>query len=153
MAKTSYPNQDMVTIHKEPHDGFFLQVGKDEWMSAYADLTPGTFGLYLYLCGNQNGFRMGLSSIAVQNALGYSDSTYRRAKKELKEKGYLVVEGSSEHVLEFYPTPQCAQSKMSAAAAPVTADLHASAAPKQVEVSPRFPSSRPVVESPYGWQD
>ena len=34
MAKTSYPNQDMVTIHKERYDANFLQVGIDEWTTA-----------------------------------------------------------------------------------------------------------------------
>ena len=52
MAKTSYPNQDMVTIHKERYDGNFLQVSIDEWTTAFTTLKPGTFGLYLYLCGN-----------------------------------------------------------------------------------------------------
>ena len=87
MAKTSYPNQDMVTIHKECYDGNFLQVSIDGWTTAFSTLKPGSFGLYLYLCGNMDGYHLALSSAAVQRALGYSDSTYRRAKKELIEKG------------------------------------------------------------------
>ena len=96
---------------------------------------------------------MGLSPVAIYNALGYSASTYQRAKNQLKEKGYLVVEGSSDHVLGFYPTPQCAPSKMTAAAAPATSDSHAPAHPQPKDYPRRFPSFRPVVESPYGWED
>ena len=80
MAQITFPNQDKVTIHKERYDGNFLQVSIDEWTTAFTTLKPGTFGLYLYLCGNKEGFNLALSSAAVQRALGYSDSTYRRAK-------------------------------------------------------------------------
>lgn len=52
-----------------------------------------------------NGFHLGLSSVAVQRALGISDSTYRRAKKALVDAGYLI-EGRNAHDYHFYPTPQ-----------------------------------------------
>lgn len=154
MAKTSYPNQDMVTIHKERYDANFLQVGIDEWTTAFNTLKPGTFGLYLYLCGNMNGFNLALSSAAVQRALGYSDSTYRRAKKELIEKGYLIVSERSHHAMDFFPTPPVMDaSKTTAAAAPVTSDLRAPATLQQEEYLPRFPSSQYVTVSEYDWVD
>jgi len=154
MAKTSYPNQDMVTIHKERYDANFLQVGIDEWTTAFNTLKPGSFGLYLYLCGNKEGYRLALSSAAVQHALGYSDSTYRRAKKELIEKGYLVVSERSPHVMDFFPTPPImATPKTSSAAAPVTSDLCAPAIPQQERPLPRFPSSQYVTVSEYDWVD
>lgn len=102
---TSFPNQMFITIHKEPCVHGFLQVNKSDWMEAYSTLNRGAFGLYLYLCGNMNGFHLGLSSVAVQRALGISDSTYRRAKKALVDAGYLV-EGRNAHDYHFYPTPQ-----------------------------------------------
>ena len=71
----TYPHQKLVTIHKEKYHQEFLQVGKDEWMTAYAKLPRGAFGLYLYLCGNMDGYRLGLSSAALQQALDISDST------------------------------------------------------------------------------
>lgn len=74
-------------------------------MEAYSTLNRGAFGLYLYLCGNKNGFHLGLSSAAVQKALGISDSTYRRAKKALIQAGYLI-EGRNTHDYHFYPTPR-----------------------------------------------
>ena len=153
MAKTSYPNQDMVTIHKERYDANFLQVGIDEWTTAFNTLKPGSFGLYLYLCGNKEGYRLALSSAAVQHALGYSDSTYRCAKKELIEKGYLVVSERSHHVMDFFPTPPVMNAPEMTAAAPVTSELRASAAPQQEHPLPRFPSSRYVTATEYDWVD
>jgi len=153
MAKTSYPNQDMVTIHKEHYDANFLQVGIDEWTTAFNTLKPGTFGLYLYLCGNMDGYHLALSSVAVQRTLGYSDSTYRCAKKELIEKGYLVVSERSHHVMDFFPTPPVMNAPEMTAAAPVTSELRASAAPQQEHPLPRFPSSRYVTATEYDWVD
>ena len=154
MAKTSYPNQDMVTIHKERYDGNFLQVSIDEWTTAFNTLKPGSFGLYLYLCGNMDGYHLALSSAAVQHALGYSDSTYRRAKKELIEKGYLVVSERSPHVMDFFPTPPVMNApEMTATAAPVTSELCVSAAPQHERPLPRFPPSQYVTVSEYDWVD
>lgn len=120
----TYANQKTVTIHKEKYHQDFLQVGKDEWMAAYDKLPRGAFGLYLYLCGNMNGYRLGLSSAAVQDALGVSDSTYRRAIESLLEEGYLIQDGNNKN-LHFYPKPQPTtyvkkQSKTKMAAAPET---------------------------------
>lgn len=153
MVQITFPNQDKVTIHKERYDANFLQVGIDEWMTAFNNLKPGTFGLYLYLCGNMDGFNLALSSVAVQHALGYSDSTYRRAKKELIEKGYLIVSEHSSHVMDFFPTPPVMNAPEMTAAAPVTSDPHAPADPQQERPLPRFPSSQYVTVSEYDWVD
>ena len=154
MAQISFPNQDKVTIHKEHYDANFLQVGIDEWMTAYNNLKPGTFGLYLYLCGNKEGFHLALSSAAVQHALGYSDSTYRRAKKELIDKGYLIVSERSSHIMDFFPTPPIMESsEMTAAVATVTTESNASAHPQQERPLRRFPSSRYVTATEYDWVD
>lgn len=151
MSKVSFPNQDMITIHKERYTENFLQVGKEEWMKAYANLKPGSFGLYLYLCGNMDGYRLALSSAAVQHALGYSDSTYRRAKKELKEKGYLVAAESSKRALHFFPTPPIMESsEMTAAAAPDTcAPAHEPLPENTDEPDDSFLSYS--YDSSYGW--
>lgn len=102
---TTYPNQKTVTVHKPKYDQDFTQVAKSEWMEAYANLTPSAFGLYLYCCGNMDGYRFGLSSRAIQVALNYSDSSYRRAVEDLLTAGYFIQK-SSEKTLHFYTTPQ-----------------------------------------------
>lgn len=150
MSKITFPNQDQVTIHKERYDGNFLQVSIDEWTTAFITLKPGTFGLYLYLCGNMDGFNLALSSVAVQRALGYSDSTYRRAKKELIEKGYLIVSDSSHHVMDFFPTPPIMESSEMTAAAPETcAPAHEPLPESTDEPDDSFLSYS--YDSGYGW--
>ena len=69
-------------------------------------LPRSSFGLYLYLCGNQNGFHLSLSSVAVQQALGISDSSYRRAVEDLLAAGYLIMRNNNERTLDFYTSPQ-----------------------------------------------
>ena len=104
-AMNTYPNQKTVTVHKPKYEQDFTQVGKSEWMEAFANLTPSAFGLYLYCCGNMDGYRFGLSSRAIQVALNYSDSSYRRAVEDLLTAGYFIQK-SSEKTLHFYTTPQ-----------------------------------------------
>lgn len=94
-------------------------------MTAFDKLPRGAFGLYLYLCGNMNNYRLGLSSAAIQQALNVSDSTYRRAIESLLEEGYLIQEGNNKN-LHFYTKPQPTDyvkksAKTKTAAAPTTA--------------------------------
>ena len=84
----------------------FLQVSIDEWQEAFMTLPRSSFGLYLYLCGNQNGYPLSLSSVAVQQALGISDSSYRRAVEDLLAAGYLIMRNDNKHTMDFYTTPQ-----------------------------------------------
>ena len=44
--------------------------------------------------------------MAVQHALGVSDSSYRRAVEDLLEAGYLIARNDNEHTLDFYTSPQ-----------------------------------------------
>ena len=65
-----------------------------------------SLGLYLYLCGNQDGFPLALSSADVQKRLGISDSSYRRAVEDLLAAGYLITRNDNKHTMDFYTTPQ-----------------------------------------------
>ena len=102
----TYPNQKTITIHKDPVKENFLQVNICEWQEAFATLPRISFGLYLYLCGNQDKFHLALSSVDVQKSLGVSDSSYRRAFEDLLAAGYLIMRNGNEHTLDFYTTPQ-----------------------------------------------
>lgn len=103
----SYPNQRIVTIHKPKYEANFLQVSISEWQEAYVRLErKGSFGLYLYLCSNMDGFPLALSSADIQKCLHVSDSTYRRAVEDLLGEGYLIQRNGNEHTLDFYTTPQ-----------------------------------------------
>ena len=98
----SFPNQRTVTIHKPAYNRDFVQVDIDDWQKAYATLTRSGFGLYLYCCGNKDGYKLELSSAAIQNALHISDSSYRRAVEELLERGYFIPKNKTNTKFDFF---------------------------------------------------
>ena len=102
----SYPNQSTITIHKPKYERDFLQVSIDEWQVAFATLPRISFGLYLYLCGNQDNYRFALSSVDVQRSLGVSDSSYRRAVEDLLAAGYLMMRNGKKNTMDFFTSPQ-----------------------------------------------
>ena len=104
MAK--YANQKTIIINKKKYDKNFLQIGIDEWQEAYKKLKPTAFAIYLYLCGNKDGYHFDLSPAAIDNALGIKKTAYYSAIQQLEEENY-IVDGN------FYTTPfrVCGKSK------------------------------------------
>ena len=99
----TYPNQRVVTVLKEDCNKDFLQIKNDDWQTAGMNIESyGAFKLYLYLASNKNGFSLALSPVAVEDAIGISESTYRRAFKELESLGYLSKAGSSKNQYFFH---------------------------------------------------
>ena len=154
----SFPNQRTVTIHKPKYDGNFVQVDINDWQEAFDHLTRSGFGLYLYCCGNQDGYKLELSSAAVQNALHISDSSYRRAVEELLEKGYFLQRTATKY--DFYTTPQPTsyvpkpkkkKASGGGAAAPVVEEASA-AEPIEEPTKPPF-SFSPALDTPYVWEE
>lgn len=99
--------------------------------------------------------------MAVQNALGVSDSSYRRAVDDLLAAGYLIMRKGNEHTLDFYTSPQPtdyvkkerkkkkATDGEKTAAAPVFYDAVPDEPPAD-EAPPYMPYSS---YSLYGWED
>ena len=153
----SFPNQRTVTIHKPHYEGNFVQVDIYEWQEAFATLTRSGFGLYLYCCGNQDGYKLELSSAAVQNALHISDSSYRRAVEELLEKGYFMQKTTTKY--DFYtssqPTsyvPKPKKKKVSSgAAAPALEETPAAEPIEEPMMPPR--SISPALNTSYEWEE
>ena len=153
----SFPNQRTVTIHKPRYEGSFVQVDIYEWQEAFATLTRSGFGLYLYCCGNQDGYKLELSSAAVQNALHISDSSYRRAVEELLEKGYFMQRTATKY--DFYTTPQPTsyvpkpkkKKVSSGAAAPALEETPAAEPIEEPMMPPR--SISPALNTPYEWEE
>ena len=154
----SFPNQRTVTIHKPKYDGNFVQVDINDWQEAFDHLTRSGFGLYLYCCGNQDGYKLGLSSAAVQNALHISDSSYRRAVEELLEKGYFIQNTNTKY--DFFTTPQPTsyvpkpkkkKASGGGAAAPVLEETPA-AEPIEEPTRPLYSSSPHLVRN-YDWEE
>ena len=124
-------------------------------------LPRSSFGLYLYLCGNQNGYPLSLSSVAVQQALGISDSSYRRSVEDLLEAGYLIMRNDNERTLDFYTSPQPTSymKKERNKKKPVTGGGAASAASVSIDEAPYEPPEDEELSygtyssfSPYTWE-
>lgn len=98
------PNQKIVKIHKHPYSYNYLTIGIDEWQEAFKSLKRITFGVYLYLASNADGYELALSRQDVMNNLDISKNAYIRAIKELEEKGYLVQKEAL--IWYFYTTPR-----------------------------------------------
>ncbi len=103
MTRYTAPNQKVIRVHKDSYNGSYLTIGTEEWQEAFKSLKRITFGVYLYLSGNANGFELTLSRRDVMDRLGVSKDTYLRAVKELEEKGYLTHKNGP--VWNFYTTP------------------------------------------------
>lgn len=74
-------------------------------MDAYNNLSPSSFGLYLYLARiSTTSTTWFLSRTDVKNKLNMGDTTYDNAVKELKDKHYLVEVGHND--FEFYTMPK-----------------------------------------------
>lgn len=103
MTRYTAPNQKIIRVHKDSYNGSYLTIGTEEWQEAFKSLKRITFGVYLYLSGNANGFELTLSRRDVMDRLGVSKDTYLRAVKELEEKRYLTHKNGP--VWNFYTTP------------------------------------------------
>ena len=139
------------------YEGNFVQVDIDDWQEAFALLTKSGFGLYLYCCSNMNGYKLGLSSAAVQNALHISDTSYRRAVEELLKKGYFIQNTTTKY--DFYTSPQPTsyvpkpkKKKASGGAAASAFEEIPAAEPIEEPARPPF-SSSPTLTRAYEWDE
>ena len=88
----SVPNQRVIYIMRDSENARsnFFKIGHKQLDKAVNDLNANTFKLYIYLANNKDNYKLELSSKHFILWSGTSDSTYDRAFKELKEKGYLI---------------------------------------------------------------
>ena len=100
----TFPNQRMITVHRESAKSDFLGIKNENWQAASRDLKPHAFNLYLYFAANADGYSFALSPAAVRQTIGMPNSTYRDQFLILVDKGYLVQNGSNKY--DFYEVPQ-----------------------------------------------
>lgn len=100
----TFPNQKMVTIHRETPKSDFLGIKNENWQAAARDLGPYALMLYLYFAANANGYTLALSPVAIRQTVGMAQSTYRDQVEKLIGKGYLVPSGGNG--FDFYEVPQ-----------------------------------------------
>ena len=89
------PNQKAFRIHKkrDPMDKTDVRISdlyKNDIFMAAKDLKDTTFKVYMYLIANQDNYIGGLSKVDVINSIGISESSYKRAIKELEDKDYFL---------------------------------------------------------------
>lgn len=96
----------LITISKKPrhYKENYLQISNDEWEKAFRELSSSAFGMWLWLVRHDETFKNELSKVAFKKDLGLSDSTYERAWKELKDKGYAVKDKKHNNLYFILPT-------------------------------------------------
>ena len=92
------PNQKAFRVHKKRlqrnnYDARVADLYRDDVLDASAELKDTTFKLYMYFAVNQDGYIGGLSKADAINRTKISESSYKRAIKELEEKGYFSYSG------------------------------------------------------------
>lgn len=112
------PNQKAFKVNKKREqdnktDVRISDLFKKDIFEACKNLKDTTFKVYMYLISNQDGYVGGLSKVDVLAQTGISESSYKRALKELEEKGYLLYSGQQAQdsagallpLYEFYSRP------------------------------------------------
>lgn len=102
-SKMSAPNQRIIYIERvsDKVRSDFFKIGNEQLNQAASDLSGNAFKLYVYLCNNQNSWKLELSSKHFVAWSGTSDSTYDRAFKELKDKQYLIKAPEKKNIYLF----------------------------------------------------
>lgn len=107
MANRRFPNQNHITFQMVPKNkkNSYGIYNRQALFSAMENLTRSAFKLYLYL-GSYQGLKDGLY-LSKQDALEVThldERSYFSAKKELKEKGYLIQDsGKNNYIFIEYP--------------------------------------------------
>lgn len=88
----SNPNQDMVTIQKEPCDKnhIYMTLNQEAVRLAVKDLTPAQFQVWLYFAKNQAGYTFAVSPAAALDEYGIKKDMFQKTKQLFKERGYLI---------------------------------------------------------------
>ena len=90
----TYPNQFEMKIIKKREEEVFLMIDWKDITTAGNVLSASAFKLFLYLSKNKDGYNFYFSPKDFINNFEMSDKTYRNARLELIEKGYLVQDGN-----------------------------------------------------------
>lgn len=105
MSNTINSQQRTFIIHlsirdKEHPYGMYNFEARDK---AIKELTPTAMLVWYQLSGNQNGYKWDCSPQYLQNKMGISESSVKRAINQMKELGYLVETGTKKY--NFYEFP------------------------------------------------
>ena len=85
------PNQKAVRIHKRDTKNVrFVSFTYESMLYAMQHLSTNALKVWLWLCGNKDGYDLALSGVVLQADCGFSSATYSNSVKELITKGFLT---------------------------------------------------------------
>lgn len=101
MAK--FANQRTIIIKRDTDKTTrnYFKVSNNSLYEAMSRLDAKGFVLWTYLASNANGYQLDLSSADFCKKSGLSDSSYRRAFKDLQDLGYLKPLKENEQLFLF----------------------------------------------------
>lgn len=83
-------NQEKVIVDNQIKDGkTFGVIARDDNQKANLMLSNMAYRLWVEICLNQHGYAFALSPKLISERTGMSESSYHRAVKELKHKGFM----------------------------------------------------------------
>ena len=92
----SYPNQKLYIVNKKIEEGdIFIMLKWEDYCAAARELSPSALNLYMYLAKNKDGYEFFFSSKDYCDTFKVVDKTFRNAKNELINKGYLREESKN----------------------------------------------------------
>lgn len=99
----SVPNQKKIIIERSSDNvrKDYLKVSNESLRKAMYNLNSSAFLLWIYFVDNAHGYPLDLYPIDFCNITGLSDSTYRRAFKELEEEGHLIKSKKQKNLYLF----------------------------------------------------
>lgn len=99
------PNQKKITVKKCSRDNgkTFAYMSTDALQKAMNNLKECSLKLWLYLAKNQTEYKIDLSKEACEE-WGITESSYKRAKKDLEKKGYLRFDHGNKYI--FVESPE-----------------------------------------------
>jgi len=101
----STPNQKKIKTKKTKPSSDFLLISNQDWIEASKTLSAPGFQMYLWLIRHDPSFTNELSKQAFMNSFGVSESTYKRAWSDLKDKGYVRPSKEGSNIYYIYSNP------------------------------------------------
>lgn len=139
------PHQWVITIaHRAKVEHPYMVISEREMMTAAKLLNDRTAAhiLYYYLACNSNDYTFALSPSYIEEQIGITEKQYHKAKKKLKDAGYLIPDGDKRDHYLFVRLPK--QYAEVTSEAQVTADT----VPMDIEKRPLESEQKPKLEEP-----
>ena len=104
----SVPNQKSIELQKQDKatkDSLVAVRGQEAEKLAVKNLTHSALKMWMAITANKNGYVFDLSSTAMANDWGLPIASYKRAVKELQDKGYMIPKEGKKNSFTFYDIP------------------------------------------------